>query len=101
MASPVGTRSPGWLQAIEEQIKQRRCIYWLAVPETMTDTERGRLIVGWKEYADFPEWAVRRVKVKIDTGARTSALGVGFGAGLLVSLFGSWQLREIRRRRHG
>ena len=25
-------------------------------------------------------------------------LGVGFGAGLLVAIFGSWQLREIRRR---
>ncbi|HXG13070.1 MAG TPA: RimK/LysX family protein [Gemmataceae bacterium] len=33
------------------------------------------LRIGWKEYLDFPEWGVRRVKVKIDTGARTSALG--------------------------
>jgi hypothetical protein len=36
----------------------------------------GPLTVGWKEYLDFPEWGLRRVKVKIDTGARTSALGV-------------------------
>src|SRR5262245_15603565 len=34
------------------------------------------LVVGWKEYVDFPEWKLRRVKVKIDTGARTSAVGV-------------------------
>jgi len=34
------------------------------------------LVIGWKEYIDFPEWNLRRVKVKIDTGARTSALGV-------------------------
>jgi hypothetical protein len=34
------------------------------------------VVIGWKEHADFPEWGVRRVKVKIDTGARTSALGV-------------------------
>jgi hypothetical protein len=34
----------------------------------------GLRMIGWKEYVDFPEWGVRRVKVKIDTGARTSAL---------------------------
>jgi hypothetical protein len=34
------------------------------------------LLIGWKEYLDFPEWQLRRVKVKIDTGARTTALGV-------------------------
>jgi len=34
------------------------------------------LVIGWKEYVDFPQWGIRRVKVKIDTGARTSALGV-------------------------
>src|SRR5262245_26888834 len=33
------------------------------------------LPIGWKEFADFPEWRLRRVRVKIDTGARTSALG--------------------------
>ncbi len=32
------------------------------------------LVIGWKEYATFPEWGNCRVKVKIDTGARTSAL---------------------------
>ncbi|HLJ92590.1 MAG TPA: RimK/LysX family protein [Gemmataceae bacterium] len=32
------------------------------------------LTIGWKEYVDFPAWNIRRVKAKIDTGARTSAL---------------------------
>jgi hypothetical protein len=36
----------------------------------------GPQVIGWKEYVDFPAWGVRRVKVKIDTGARTSALDV-------------------------
>ena len=33
------------------------------------------LTIGWKEFVDFPDWGVRHVKVKVDTGARTSALG--------------------------
>lgn len=35
-----------------------------------------RLLIGWKEYVDFPDWDLRRIKVKIDTGARSSALDV-------------------------
>jgi hypothetical protein len=33
------------------------------------------IVAGWKEYADFPEWGLRRVKVKLDTGARSAAIG--------------------------
>ncbi|HTQ78806.1 MAG TPA: RimK/LysX family protein [Thermoanaerobaculia bacterium] len=41
-----------------------------------TIREAGPIILGWKEYLDLPELGLRRLKVKIDTGARTSTLHV-------------------------
>ena len=32
--------------------------------------------IGWVEAAALPEWKVRRIRAKMDTGARTSALDV-------------------------
>lgn len=36
---------------------------------------RRPVTIGWKEFMQFPDWGARHIKVKVDTGARTSALG--------------------------
>lgn len=37
-------------------------------------SDKNNIEVGWKEYAALPELNVDRIHVKIDTGARTSAI---------------------------
>jgi hypothetical protein len=38
--------------------------------------DESKLLIGWNEYIDIPEWGIRRLRAKVDTGARSSALHV-------------------------
>ncbi len=45
------------------------CRYYVTVPDAQPLT-----VAGWREKASFPDWHVRRMTVKLDTGAATGAI---------------------------
>jgi hypothetical protein len=59
------------------------------------------LVIGWKERLNFPEWGIHRIRAKIDTGARTSAVdAVDYEMIQAVTGTLSVRLRLALERRH-
>ncbi len=44
--------------------------------KVLSDKKKTKLVIGWSECVDLPEWDISGLTVKIDTGAKTSSLDV-------------------------
>lgn len=46
------------------------------MPSSAISEHKPRITVGWRERIDLPDWNLRGMRAKVDTGARTSAIDV-------------------------
>jgi hypothetical protein len=46
------------------------------IDRSLVQEDEKRVVVGWAEYVELPDWKIRRLRAKMDSGARNSALHV-------------------------